>query len=321
MAKLSSLMDYYYESMYPELKLLEEERLRIISKLKTVAMILAIIGAVTSFILLQMTTFSPLQAIGLSVAMSGLLFLFVYQHEKAGYDVLFKDNVIEKIIHFIEPTFSYRSSSHISEAEYRLSGLLPQNYDRFSGSDLVEGVREGVSLHFSDLLVEEKHQGKNGKEEWRTLFQGLFFCADFHKHFKGKTYVLPDIAERSLGFVGSLLQELNRSHGKLMKLDHVEFEKYFVVYGDDPVETRYILSPAFMERIVAFYTKKKKNLSIGFVAGKMYLALEYKKALFAPSLSTSVLAFADIKAYFELLEMVFGIVEAFKLDQKLWGKY
>lgn len=26
-------------------------------------------------------------------------------------------------------------------------------------------VERGVSLHFSDLLVEEKHEGKNGKEE------------------------------------------------------------------------------------------------------------------------------------------------------------
>lgn len=321
MAKLSSLMDYYYESMYPELQLLEKERLRIVSKLKTVVIFLLAVAIGASFVLLKVTTLLPHHAFALSCVAGGLLFFFVYGHEKAGYDILFKDNVIEKIIHFIDPTFSYRASSHIHESEYRFSGLLPQNYDRFSGSDLVEGVKDGVALRFSDVLVEEKHEGKNGKEEWRTLFQGLFFCADFHKDFKGKTYVLPDIAERSLGFVGSLFQGLNQTHGSLMKLDHVEFEKYFVVYGDDPVESRYILSYALMERIVTFYKQEKKNLFIGFVGGKMYMALEYKKALFAPSLRTSVLVFADIKKYFELLEMVFGIVETFKLDQKLWGKY
>lgn len=64
----------------------------------------------------------------------------------------------------------------------------------------------------------------------------------------------------------------------------------------------------------------EKNLFLGFVDGKMYLALSYTKALFEPKLTRSLLDFAHIKEYFELLEMVFGIVEEFKLNQKLWSK-
>jgi hypothetical protein len=37
-------------------------------------------------------------------------------------------------------------------------------------------------------------------------------------------------------------------------------------------------------------------------------------------LTRSLLAFTHIKEYFEILEMVFGIVEVFRLDQKLWSK-
>ena len=51
MADLSSLMDYYYESMYPEIKALEEERLRIIARLKSLATTLAISALVLAGVL------------------------------------------------------------------------------------------------------------------------------------------------------------------------------------------------------------------------------------------------------------------------------
>lgn len=320
MAKLSSLMDYYYSSMYPELKVLEESRLRIVATLKKAGVILLFLAMIVSFLLYNNALFSPLQSLGFSMAVAGILFMFLFHYEKAGYKSLFKDNVIEKIIHFIDPTLIYRKNSAIHENEYINSGLFSKAYDRYQGSDLVEGVIEGVSLRFSDLHVEEKRRTKNNNEEWHTLFQGLFFIADFHKEFLAKTYVLPDMAERTLGVLGSWIQELNPTHGSLIKLDHTQFEKLFVVYGSDRVEAHYILSHAFMERIVTFYEKYRKNLFLGFVDGKMYLALSYTKALFEPRLTRSLLDFTHIKEYFELLEMVFGIVEEFKLNQKLWSK-
>jgi len=319
-AQLSSLMDYYYTSMYPELKVLEEMRLSLLAKLKKVGFTLIIAAFMASFLLIHNAVLTPMQALGLSGAIGGMLFLFVFRHEKAGYESLFKDNVIEKIIHFIDPALVYRKEGCVHESSYINSGLFPKDYDRYQGSDLVEGMVEGVSLRFSDLHVEEKRKTKNNKEEWHTIFQGLFFIADFHKEFRSKTYVLPDIAERSLGVLGSWFQELNHTHGSLIKLDHVQFEKWFVVYGEDEVEAHYILSHAFMERIVAFYEKHHKNLSLGFVDGKMYLALSYTKALFEPTLMRSLLSFTHIKEYFGLLEMIFGIVEEFKLNQKLWSK-
>ena len=320
MADLSSLMDYYYESMYPEIKALEEERLRIIARLKSLATTLAISALVLALLVSSIMGFAFLKTLGVCFLGAGFIVVLIYQQKKSEYDMLFKDNVIEKIIHFIDPTFVYRPSGRIKESDYDTSGLLPQDYDRFSGSDLVEGERKGIPLRFSHLLVEKRHERKNGAEEWQTLFQGLFLYADFHKDFKSKTYVLPDVAERSLGVLGGFLQKFNFSHGKLMRLDHVEFEKYFVVYGDDAIETRYILTYAFMERIVNFYKKNKNNLYIGFVGGKIYLALEYTKPFSSPSLMRSVSSFSEIKSYFEFLDMIFDIIEEFKLDQKLWGK-
>ncbi|KFL33765.1 MULTISPECIES: DUF3137 domain-containing protein [unclassified Sulfurospirillum] len=318
--RLSSLLDYYYESMYPSLHALEGKRLAILSTLKKAALLLVTLGTVLFFVLSRTNVFTSLHAFLLSVMSGFLIFMFIYRHERAGYGSLFKDLVIEKIIHFVDPSLIYTKMDSIDERTYRQSELFMEAYDRFSGKDLVCGEIEGVKIRFCDLHVEKKVRTKNGKEEWSDIFSGLFFVADFNKTFHSKVVVLPDVAERNLGIVGTWLQGVNPSRGALIKLDHVAFEKLFVVYGDDPIESRYILSHALMERIVDFHHKIDKPLYLSFVDSKLFLALHYTKPLFEPILARSLLEFESIKAYCELLVMITNIVTEFKLNEKLWSK-
>lgn len=69
----------------------------------------------------------------------------------------------------------------------------------------------------------------------------------------------------------------NTQRGKLIKLDHVEFEKLFVVYGDDPIESRYLLTAPSLMEIVHFRTKVGKPVYLSFVDGKLYMAMHYTK--------------------------------------------
>ncbi|KHG34614.1 DUF3137 domain-containing protein [Sulfurospirillum sp. MES] len=320
MATLSSLLEYYYETMQEALFPLEEERKRIVKKLQTVAFFMSI-GAVVFFTVLhQHMHFAPLQA-GLLSAMSGfLIFMFVYRHEKAGFTALFKDQVIEKLLYQIDASLSYRKESAIDEEAYRRSELFLEDYDRFEGSDLVSGSIAKIDVRFSFLHTQQKERDSKGRERWETIFQGLFFCADFNKAFKSKTVVLPDTAERTLGVLGTWFQRMNVARGSLMKLDHAEFEKIFVVYGDDPIESRYILSHSFMEKIVLLQRKINRPIYLSFVASRIYIAIAYTKSLFEPILTRSLLEFSYIKEYFQLLNTVVGIVEELKLNEKLWSK-
>ena len=317
---LSSLLDYYYESMYPLLKSLEEKRLGILSTLKKAALILFCGAILLFFILTHTPLLIPLHAFLLSALSGFLIFMFIYRYESSGYGILFKDGVIEKMIHFIDPSLLYSKMSFIREEEFKKSTLFVESYDRFSGSDLVSGKIEGVDVHFCDVHVEKKVRDTDDKEIWNDIFQGLFFVADFNKIFHAKMVILPDVAEKNFGILGSWMQGMNTQRGELIQLDHIEFEKLFVVYGSDQIESRYILSPALMERIVQFHAKTKKPLYLSFVDSKMYLALHYTKPLFEPILRHSLLEFDSIKAHFELLAMIVGIVSEFKLNEKLWSK-
>ena len=317
---LASLLDYYYESMYPELQALEEKRLSIIASLKKTAFILLCISLILFVVLNQSAMLKPLHAALVSGMSAFLIFMFVYRHESGGYALLFKDHVIEKIIHFLDASLVYSKMSSINDYEYQRSELFLESYDRFVGNDLVTGKIEGVDVRFCDLHVEKKVRDKNNKEEWHDIFQGLFFIADFNKTFHSKVVVLPDIAERTFGMLGSWMQGMNLQRGQLIKLDHPEFEKLFVTYGDDQIESRYILSHSLMETIVQFRKKVGKPLYLSFVDSKLYIAIHYTKPLFEPILSRSLLEFTSIKDYFELLSMILGIVNEFKLNEKLWSK-
>ncbi len=316
---VSSLVDYFYEQMYGDLKILEADRLAIMAKLQQTAIILALLGLITFFVLIRTLFFTPIQALGLVGSVSFLVYMFIYKHQSAGYRLLFKEEVIAKIVQFIDSSMQYHADGHISEKECMSSELFSHDFDRLSGNDLVQGSINGVSLKFSDLHLEKQVEDKGGKEHWKSLFQGLFFVADFNKTFTCKTFILPDNVGNTLGIVGEWMQGLNKSYGELVKLDNDLFEKFFVVYGNQ-IESRYILSPSLMERILAFKDKSGKGLSISFVNSKMYLCVDYKKDLFEPILTQSLLDFAPIKEYFQLLSHILGIVEAFKLDEKIWSK-
>lgn len=320
MAKLASFLDYYYETMRTQLAPLEEERLRIVDSLKK-SIFYLVLGAIVFFILLSKTLFSHdlFAALAISVGGGFVVYHFIHRHKTSGFRDLFKDQIIEKMVQFIDESLRYNRYGSVSKGEYQLSHLFPKSYDRFRGDDLVSGDVDGVSLKFSDLHTEYKSTDKNGKEQWHSIFQGIFFIADFHKDFKGRTVVLPDRAEKFLGGIGQFFQGMS-SHGELVKMDDPAFEKEFVVYSNDQIEARYILSPALMERITMLKKKSQKALHVSFVGSKIFVAIAYQKEMFEPKIFKSLLDFKEMREYFEVLEMVVGIVNEFKLNRRIWSK-
>ena len=99
-----------------------------------------------------------------------------------------------------------------------------------------------------------------------------------------------------------------------------EFEKLFVVYGTDQIESRYILSPALMQRIVEFKTKRQKPIYLSFVGSSIFVALSETRPLFEPKIFSSILDFKTVCGYFEDLRVAVEIVEDLNLNTRIWSK-
>jgi len=210
---------------------------------------------------------------------------------------------------------------HVSQRTFERSELFTATVDRFSGNDHVHGLIEGTKIEFSDLHAEQKHKNSKGKDNWSTLFKGLFIVADFNKNFMGKTIILPDSAQKTFGdLIGGWLQSKNMGRDELVKMDDIAFEREFVVYSTDQIEARYILSHALMQRLLTFKNKSKHPVYISFIGESIHMAIYYNKDLFEPSIFHSLLEYKVAMEYVSTLHLAIGIVDELKLNQKLWSK-
>ena len=320
MKSASELTDFYYRELYPSLSGLEESRKQIVSRLKLYGGMGIVVFGITAVwtakhVGLQHPLFMFL-IIGFA-ALGG----FVYRFMTAGYTQGFKEHVITPLIHAIDPHLLYNPRFMVSQHLFERSDLFKHPVERYRGNDYVKGQVEGVPMEFSDIHAEYRTRDSKGRTQWHTLFRGLFLVAEFNKHFKGKTVVLPDSAEKTFGtLIGGWLQSKNFSRDGLIRLDDPEFEKHFVVYGNDPIEARYILSHSMMKRILSFQKKLPHPLFVSFNQNHIHVAIATGKDLLEPAIFRSLLDYDQAMEYVNTLRSTIGLVEELKLNERLWSK-
>ncbi len=315
---------HFFESdLKPLLVGLETQRKRIVQSILYLIAGAAGLIAIFALIMMSMRRIEPgILFIGIIVliiiaAIMGPLLARDYKHT-------FKTLIIPRIAYFIDSSLEYKIDGKIEQSLYMVSKIFPHKPDRYQGEDRVSGTIGATKICFCELHSQYKTTRRDSKghshTEWHTIFKGLFFIADFNKHFSGSTVILPDSAEASFGKFGQWLQSWSFGRDELVKLDDPEFEKLFVVYGTDQIEARYILSPALMRRIVDFKTKTKRPTYLSFVGSMVFVAVSYNRGLFEPKIFQSLLDFEGLCEYFEDLRLAAGIVEDLNLNTRIWSK-
>ena len=181
-----------------------------------------------------------------------------------------KDLIVEPVARALDIAFEPQTARPLFVSDAREIGLLPR-WDREKFEDRLGGTRNGVDYDFVEAHLEERRTTTDGngrtRTRWVTVFKGQCIRFDFHKSFRGQTLVTRDagIFNRFKGQRG-----MDRAG-----LEDPVFEKAFEVYTTDQVEARYLLTPAFMERLVALETAfRGKKLRCAFSDGDMMLCLE-----------------------------------------------
>lgn len=312
MKSVSELTDFYYKNLFPTLEKLENDRKNLRYKIVLVAFVYTAVCVAIALALGNFYEFILLAYIALGAIIYKFL-LHDYTHE-------FKTTVIKPLVHAIDSTLLYSSKTHVADYHFQHSELF-EIADKLSGNDYVKGQIDGINIQFSDLHAQKRQKSSKGRENWSTIFQGLFIVADFNKHFSGETVILPDTAQNTFGdVIGHWMQSNNMARDELVKMDDPEFEKEFVVYSTNQVEARYILSNSLMKKLLAFKEKSDHKIHISFVGTHIYMAISYSKDLFEPSIFRSLLDYKIAMEYVKTLHLAIGLVEELKLNQKLWSK-
>jgi len=318
MKTLADFKEFCRTDLSADLHALEARRRAVAQKLVYVGAGVAGLGAIALFFIMQSgAPFFP--GIMFPVIIGGALFTFIAHLGSKGYVREFKDTIIRKIVKFLDENLDYFPHRCIGRSTFMASQIFKTKPNRYKGDDYVCGRAGETQIEFSELNAEyESGSGKNRSR--RTVFKGLFFIGEFNKHFTCQTIVLPDTAENLFGGFGKLFQSWNVLRGQLIKLEDPEFERYFVVYGDDQIQARYILSTSLMERIVDFKKKTGRRIYLSFVGSKVFVAISFTKNLFEPKLFRTLLDFGLIEEYFEDLQLAVGIVEDLNLNTRIWSK-
>ncbi|MEI8348403.1 MAG: DUF3137 domain-containing protein [Pseudomonadota bacterium] len=263
---------------------LESERKKVVNLFHFTIFFWIIVVAVTFFaltkrlIIIDPALYRQLdhRMLFIPVAIVAISFLPYYARRKS-YRRHFKTDVVSKVVRLFGESFSYQPDGALLESYFIQSQLINENFNRYKGEDYIAGKIDNIPLEFCELDIRNvTGSGKNRHEH--IVFRGIFFCAQLAKNFKGRTFILPDKAEQSLGkFFGNFIQEhlmgKVAGRGELVKLENPIFEKLFVVYGDDQVEARYHLTPKVMENIVYFYNKYHFQMAISFKGNRLYTAI------------------------------------------------
>ena len=305
---------FYAKKILPDLKHLELKRSKI-HRVLIILMGVTVASSVLSLVIVHLVVGDWTQGAGGAILIPPVVFLFCYAFLTRHYKKQVTQNVVSRLVKFLMPNLHYEPYHKIPMETFLLAGLFTQKLSEYHGQNKVSGTIGKTVITFSEIQAVTK-----GHKSEDTFFKGLFFVADFNKPFRTRTVVLPDIAENMLGAFGQTLQSLNLNQPSLVKLEDPEFERDFVVYGEDQIEARYILSPALMERILAYRKKYDKCIRLSFTGSRVFIAIHASYPLFYPKVSVSLFDYDQIREYCQILQMALDVVDVLNLNTRIWTK-
>ena len=142
----------------------------------------------------------------------------------------------------------------------------------------------------------------------RKIFEGMLIAAPSFKNFSGVTLIKPDKTFKAVSDISTVLERVN--------LEDSVFEKWFDVYSSNQIEARYLLTTAFMERLVKAMDKEKRQITGSFENGKVFIGVQDSGDLFELDLSKPLTDKETFKPLFEELKQAVELVKRLKLEQK-----
>lgn len=258
---------FYDQELKPIVKELEAERIKMVDPFKKLvkkywipSLIVAIVIAIIDF------SFLLVIPVGLFALAPMLKKRYdTFNRKRDALASRLKEEVLGKTVRFMHPSFAYRQNSGVSRYKFIDAHIFADEFSTYTSSDYMMGrignEESGTEVELSEVtaekvMVSRDREGNLDRKAY-SVFQGLFFVADFNKDFQGLTTVVPKEKEKS--FLAQLFTKEDEAILQPVETMDLEFDETFTVRSSDEIKARYILTPAFMKRLLDFSTKQRKN--------------------------------------------------------------
>jgi hypothetical protein len=163
----------------------------------------------------------------------------------------------------------YQPLGHIKRESIRSAGLIGK-WDRISGSDYIEGSYKGVNIRYSDMYlwhteIDTYSDGKKSEKDV-TDFKGQWLICDFGKELAATLRLI----ERKGGTRFNRTHDVTKSN---IETESAAFNKKYRIITGDGHSAFYLLTPHFMEQLVAADEVANSSTLFCFMDGKVHIAL------------------------------------------------
>lgn len=319
----NDFMHILRREVFPKLKPFENSR----KKYLKILIPLALTGfpAVTVYSIYLLNIFQgpePLFLIVLFIA----LYLWLYGFLKKRLENKVKENVMPMLMKAI-PSFYWCLTPVISQRNIIDSDLLPYTLSclddghgvlsmldnavsgirrNYTTDDNFSGSYRGVKIDITECkYTVTKGHGKHRHTE--TVFEGAVAKIKMNKPFMGKTLVRPKPYSNTT------------EKYEIVNLEDVKFSKLFKVLSTDQIESRYLITPSFMERFINISRAYKAKLIYAlFESNSLYIAIDCRKDLFSlAGLTKTLIDLEQYETLYEEFASILSLVDMLKLDKKL----
>ena len=247
------------------------------------------------------------------------LLVGVYWYPIDEYKKIFENKLKRIVMPVLKNIFGdlrwVQVSSNKDKYIYKKIGLLP-DYKRICVDDCFMGSYKGVSFTIEDLRL----------DAWVKRITNLankcvIIRLQMNKNFKSHTIINSFVSRGRNNTKTNVEPTPPRKDLNLhtIKLEDVDFMNNYIVYSNDEVESRYLITPVFMERIDFIRNiYKSKNISICFYDSKMYIALFANRDMFSiGSIGSKFFDYKELGIMFQQIYSIIELINYFKLDQRI----
>ena len=303
---MSGFQDFYERELKAELAALERDRPARVRQFFLIAGAAAMVGLTVAFILMVTSDVDPFFLIPVGVlviAIGGWAYLPLGRLQKDA-----KVRTMTSLCRFLG--LDYHLKPHgVSLGRLRELSLIPSHNER-KLEDQITGDVKGVDFNLFEARLVKKTRDSKGRTRRSTVFRGLLCEFDFHKDFTGTTIITRDHTK-----FGNFFAKFGKI-GERIKLEDPHFENLFEVYGTDQVESRYLLTPAFMERIRHLSEAVgPRALQLAFDHGRLLLAIKKTNNSFEGGTAFSDLTdITRIEKTIQELTLIYDVVDKLRLE-------
>lgn len=326
--ELQKKFEHIYETrIVPKIAPLEQERLKI--KFKCLPWFILAAMTVIPVALVTMESLKIPVWLLILLLIVTVIFVFIGAYPIVSLLSKIKSELLTEILKLFGNFNRYtKTSGLISLAEIKSAGLFPCATDKYTDDDIA-GTYKGLDVVISEVRL--AHTVKVDKQRHSvTDFKGLIIKTTLNKPYQGKTLLFQknDInQDEDFGakFVSTLSNLGNFRERRILPdmqkvlLEDPRFNEIYEVYSNDQIESRYIITPTFMERL----TNVRKIIQASdvhcyFEDKYMTLYLSTNRNFFEiGSVFSTLYDKARFQEVFEQLVSIFELIHYFKLDKKL----